>query len=275
MDKELIRRMLKEDIGNGDITSEILIDRGIVARGKIIAKQNGTLAGVEEASRIFAEVGVKSKILKKDGEEIKKGDIVMEVEGPARKILMAERVALNVLMRMSGIATATRRLLELARKENPNVIVAATRKTAPLLLGLDKKAVMIGGGSTHRKNLSEMVLIKDNHLKLVGSVELAVKKAKEAGKTPVEVEVTTIEDAVRAAEAGADIILLDNMSVEEVRRVKDLLNRKGLRKKVKLEASGGIGPENISDYAATGVDIISSSYMTMKAPAIDMSLEIE
>ncbi|MEM1689849.1 MAG: carboxylating nicotinate-nucleotide diphosphorylase [Candidatus Hadarchaeales archaeon] len=275
MDRKLIRQMLKEDVGKGDITSEILIGRKVRAKGKIITKQDGVLAGAEEASRIFAEVGVKSKILRKDGEEIKKGDVVMEVEGPARKILMAERMALNVLMRMSGIATATKKLLELARRKNPNIIIAATRKTAPLLLGLDKKAVMIGGGSTHRKNLSEMILIKDNHLKLVGSVELAVRKAKEAGKTPVEVEVTNIEDAVKAAEAGADIILLDNMSVEEVKEVTKLLKRKGLREKVKLEVSGGIGPENISDYAATGVDVISSSYMTMKAPAIDMSLEIE
>lgn len=275
MRRELIRHMLKEDVGRGDITSEILIDGKARAKGEIIAKQGGVVAGVEEASEVFREVGVEAKILKKDGEEIREGDVIMEVEGPARKILMAERVALNILMRMSGIATATKELLALARRKNPRVVIAATRKTAPLLLGLDKKAVAVGGGSTHRKNLSEMVLIKDNHLKLVGSVELAVKKAKKAGKSPVEVEVTNVEDALRAAEAGADIILLDNMDVKDVRKVVRLLEERGLRKKVKLEVSGGINPKNVSAYAATGVDIISSSYMTMKAPAIDMSLEIE
>lgn len=275
MRRELIRQMLREDAGKGDITSEILIGKNVRARGKIMAKQDGVLAGVEEARAVFAEVGVRARALKRDGEVVRRGDTIMEVEGSARKILLAERVALNILMRMSGIATATRRLLELARRRNRKIVVAATRKTAPLLLGLDKKAVEIGGGYPHRKNLSEQILIKDNHLRLVGSVELAVRKAKADGRTPVEVEVTSPEEAVRAAEAGADIILLDNMSVEDVRRTIRLLKRRGLREKVKLEVSGGIGPENIEAYAATGVDIISSSYMTMKAPAIDMSLEIE
>jgi nicotinate-nucleotide pyrophosphorylase (carboxylating) len=199
----------------------------------------------------------------------------MELKGPARGILAGERVALNLLMRMSGIATATGELIDRARRVNPKIAVSATRKTAPLLTYFDKRAVVVAGGKPHRYNLSEMILIKDNHLRLVGSIEEAVQRAKKVGRGKIEIEVTNARDAVRAARAGADIVMLDNMTPAQVRRTVERLEQEGLRKKVVLEASGGITPSNIAAYAATGVDVISSGYMTMRAPALDMSLRIE
>jgi len=256
--KTLIREMLREDVSKGDVTSRILINPAASATGVIVAKQSGVLAGLEEAKMVFRELGLKVKPLKSDGEKIKPGTAVMLVRGRARNILAGERVALNLLMRMSGIATAT----------------AELRKTAPLSARFDKQAVIVGGGSPHRRNLSEQILIKDNHLRVVGSIEEAVRKAKSAHRGKVEVEACTVSEALSAARAGADIIMLDNMRPKEIQKTVRLLKREGLRDRVVLEASGGINPSNIADYAATGVDIISTSYMTMKAPAIDMSLEL-
>ncbi|MEW6222443.1 MAG: carboxylating nicotinate-nucleotide diphosphorylase [Candidatus Hadarchaeota archaeon] len=274
--KKKIKEMLAEDIGEGDVTSDSIIKPGARASAKIIAKQPGILAGVAEASMVFKELDVAVKKIQPDGSKIRAGGVVMRLDGPARGIFAGERVALNLLMRMSGIATATREMVNLAKKKNPRVLVASTRKTAPLLTRFDKWAVAMGGGATHRYSLSDHVLIKDGHLKLVGSIGGAVRRAKKAVKWgKVEVEVKTAGEAIEAVKSGADVVMFDNMTPIDVKKAVQLLKRKGLRLRVLLEASGGIDPTNIEEYAATGVDIISSSYMTMRAPALDMSLEIK
>jgi nicotinate-nucleotide pyrophosphorylase (carboxylating) len=274
--RKKIREMLAEDIGFGDVTSEALVRPGTMATAEVIAKEAGVLAGVAEATMAFKEIGVKVKAAKSDGAKIKAGDVVMRLEGPARKILAAERVALNLLMRMSGIATATRELIEKARARNPKITIAATRKTAPLLAYFDKRAVAAAGGEPHRYRLSDQILIKDNHLRLVGSVTEAVRHAHRAARrAKIEVEVTSPEEVLEAARAGADMVMLDNMEPPEIVRAIEMLKREGLREKILLEASGRIEPSNIESFAATGVDMISSGYLTMRAPALDMSLEIK
>ena len=274
--RKKIREMLVEDLGSGDVTSDALIQPKTKAIAEVVAKQAGILAGVAEATIAFNEMGVKVKTVKSDGAKIKAGDVVMHLEGPARKILAAERVALNLLMRMSGIATATRELINRARRRNPNVTIAATRKTAPLLTYFDKRAVVAAGGEPHRYRLSDQILIKDNHLRLVSSVAEAVRHVRKTARTAkIEVEVTKPEEVLDAAKAGADIVMLDNMVPAEIVRAIEMLKQEGLRSKVVLEASGKIEPSNVGSFAATGVDIISSGYMTMRGPALDMSLEIK
>lgn len=273
--RKKIREMLAEDLGTGDVTSVSLFGPEVKARAEVIAKKGGVLAGVAEAAMVFKEAGAKVEIVRTDGSNISTGEVVMRLSGKATEILAAERVALNLLMRMSGIATATRELIIKARRKNPKVIIAATRKTPPLISYFDKQAVKAAGGSPHRYHLSDQVLIKDNHLKLIGSITEAVNRVRKSGAMgKIEVEVTSPEEAMEAAKAGADIIMLDNMTPSEDKRAIKMLEREGLRDRVSLEASGGIDPSNVGDYAAAGVDVISSSYMTMRAQAIDMSLEI-
>ncbi len=267
--------MLADDIGFADVTSEALVPTRAIAIAKIVTRQSGILAGVEEAASAFEELGVRVKATKVEGKTIKAGDVLMRLEGQARSIFAAERVALNLLMRMSGVATATREMLKLARKVNPKVVVAATRKTLPRFSYFDKRAVRAGGGDPHRFGLDDCVLIKSPHIKLTGSVKEAVKRARRASFTKkIEIEVGNAKDALEAARSGADIVMLDNMSPTEVKRAIELLKRAGLRERVLIEASGGIKPANVTSYVATGVDIVSSSYMTFKAPALDMNLEI-
>jgi len=275
MVRRKIREMLAEDIGFADITSEALVPEDVRARAEIIVKQPGILAGITEAAIAFDEVGVRAKIVKNDGQRVRPGDIVMQVEGSARGILAAERTALNLLMRMSGVATATREMLERAQKGNPDVVIAATRKTMPLLSYFDKRAIRMGGGDPHRFRLDDCVVVKDNHIRLVGSIDAAVKRARGASfSKKVEIEVNRPKDALDAARAGADIVMLDNMKPADVKRAVKSIAKAGLRERVMLEASGGIDPSNVVGYAASGVDIVSSSYMTLRAPALDMSLEI-
>ena len=267
--------MLAEDLGSGDVTSEALVHREAKARASVIAEQSGVLAGVAEAAMAFKEMHVRVKILKSDGARVKAGDVIMWLDGPARGILAVERVALNLLMRMSGIATMTRELIDRARRRNPKVIIAATRKTAPLLTHFDKRAVVVAGGKPHRYRLSDHILIKDNHIRLVGAIVEAVRLSRKAKRVKVEVEVNKPEDALKAARAGADVVMLDNMTPTGIVRTIKMLEREGLRDKVVLEASGRIGTSNVGSFAATGVDMISSSYMTMRAPALDMNLEVQ
>lgn len=274
--RKKIREMLVEDLGSGDVTSETLVQPKVRARAEVITKQAGVLAGVAEATIAFNEMGVKTITVKSDGAHIKAGDVIMRLEGPAQKILAAERVALNLLMRMSGIATATRDLIDRARRRNPKIAIAATRKTAPLLTYFDKRAVVVAGGKPHRYRLSDHILIKDNHLRLVGSVTEAVRHARRiAPPARIEVEVSKPKEVLGATRAGAGIVMFDNMKPADIKRAIKILEREGLRGRVVLEASGRIEPSNVESFAATGVDVISSGYMTMRAPALDMSLEIK
>ncbi len=265
-------RFLEEDAPFGDVTSEAVIPEGTRARAVIIAKQDGIIAGVEEAKALFEHFGVKVSVKKHDGEEVKKGDVILELEGDARAILLVERTALNVMGRMSGIATEVRRLVEKVKAVNPKVRVAGTRKS--LLKPLDKRAILIGGGEPHRFSLSDAILIKDNHLALV-PLEEAIKRAKSFSVYKVvEVEVESLEDAIKAARAGADVVMLDNMTPEEIAETVEALKREGLRDRVKIEVSGGITPENIEEYAKLDVDVISLGYLTHSVKNFDVSLEI-
>ncbi len=274
--REKIRQMLCEDLGFGDLTTEVLVDPRTVVRARIVSNEEGILAGIPEASLAFKEMGVRILSSKQDGEPLRPGEVVMEVEGPAQGVLKAERVSLNLLMRMSGVATAARMMVEKAKRVAPDVRVAATRKTLPLLTYFDKRAVMVGGGDPHRWRLDDAVLVKKDHLRLVDSVEEAVRRVRRGVSftRKVEVEVTSAEEALAAARAGADVIMLDNVPPSEVRRAVEELKREGLRERVILEVSGGITPENLEEYARAGADVLSSSYMTFRSLAVDMRLEI-
>ncbi|WP_297470579.1 carboxylating nicotinate-nucleotide diphosphorylase [Thermococcus sp.] len=265
-------KFIEEDAPFGDITSEAVIPEGVRAKAVVLAKQEGVIAGVDEAKALFEHFGVKVEVKKRDGEEVRRGDVILELEGEARAILLVERTALNVMGRMSGIATEVRRLVERVKAVNPKVKIAGTRKT--LLRPIDKRAILIGGGEPHRFSLSDAILIKDNHLALV-PLEDAIKRAKAFSVYKViEVEVESLEGALNAAKAGADVVMLDNMTPEEIAKTIEALKREGLRDRVKIEVSGGITPENIEEYAKLDVDVISLGYLTHSVRNFDVSLEI-
>ena len=266
--KKQLLQFLAEDIGKGDITSSLLSKRRISVR--IISRENGIIAGTTYAKEIFKLEECSTKILKKDGSRIKPNQTVMTITGDAEKILMCERTVLNLLTRMSGIATQTN---ELVKKIPKKVKLYATRKTAPGLRYFDKEAVEIGGGNKHRLRLDEMVMIKDNHIAVENSLLSIIKKAKKKYKK-FEVEVENTSDAVLAAKEGAAIIMLDNFSPYQIKNAIKILKNHKLRNKVMLEASGGINSTNISKYGQTGVDIISVGSITNSVKGIDMSLEI-
>ena len=274
---EIIRYMLREDEGFGDITSNSLIPENKIFYAKLISKDDGILAGIEIIKEMFMEYGIKILSSKNDGDEISKGDVLLEVEGNARKILLLERTALNLLMRMSGVATVTNRIVTKVNAINPKIRVAGTRKTAPALQKFDKLAIAIGGGDPHRSALDDMVLIKDNHIAVVGSVKEALELAKSnvSFSKKIEIEVESVEDAVIACENGADIVMFDNMSPEEAKITLDALEEKDLRKDVLIEISGGITEENILDYAPLDVDIISLGSITHQASSLNFSLDMD
>ncbi|MCS7135594.1 MAG: carboxylating nicotinate-nucleotide diphosphorylase [Nitrososphaerota archaeon] len=269
-------KFLEEDLGWGDVTSELLIPEDALGKGVVIAKEPGIMCGGDEAKELADLVNLNVKVLKKDGEPFDKGEVLLELTGSVRNILSVERVLLNLLAHMCGVATHTRRIVEKVRRVNPNVRVAATRKTLPGLRFFEKKAVRIGGGDTHRYDLSSMVLIKDNHIAVLGDVRLAVERAKKLASfaIKVEVEVSNVKDALEAAKGGADIIMLDNMEPSEIKEVIKTLEAAGLRERLLIEASGGITEENVVEYATTGVDIISIGEITHSARSIDISLDV-
>jgi nicotinate-nucleotide pyrophosphorylase (carboxylating) len=272
-----LARLVYEDMGFEDLTTQALIPPSMRIKGRIMAREKGVVAGLELAVSIFQEFSIQTFLKKQDGDRIVPQDVLMEVEGEARSILSVERTVLNLVMRMSGIATLTDRMIHRVQDVNPGIIVAGTRKTTPGLQFFEKNAIRVGGGDTHRYRLDDEVLIKDNHLALVGSVKEAVQKArKHASFTKkIEVEAETLDQAIEAAQVGADIILLDNMSPEEVKLVLSALKDKKLRDKVLVEVSGGINPDNILAYAELEVDVISTGYITHSAPSLDLSLEVD
>lgn len=276
--RESLLSFLREDVGKGDLTSNSIISSYTFARAEIICKANKTtiVCGLEEASMIFEMCKCKTKTLVRDGSMIKKGSIVMEIIGKALSIMKAERTALNLIMRMSGIATETRKFVSSIDDHSISVRIASTRKTAPGLRFFDKKAVAIGGGETHRMRLDDMVLIKDNHISLVGSVEKAIKQARNniGSSIKLECEATTLEEAISAVNMGADIVMLDNFSPTQITRTMDELSKRGIRDKAKLEVSGGIKLRNVKTYAKAKPDIISVGYLTHSPKAVDFSLEV-
>jgi nicotinate-nucleotide pyrophosphorylase (carboxylating) len=274
--EEKLRQMLAEDVGQGDVTAQAVIPPNLTVKAIVVAKEEGVAAGIEEVTILAEYLGLKVKAKVADGEKIKSKQVLMEISGDAQAILSAERTMLNLLSRMSGIATATRTLTEKLEKAGAKARIAATRKSAPGLLYFDKRAVVIGGGDPHRLHLDDMVLIKDNHVAIVGSPEEAVKKAKAnvSFTKKIEVEVTKVSDVLKAAQAGADAIMLDNFSIRQVKEAVALLEKAGFLGKVVVEASGGITAENIMDYAMARVDVISMGELTHSVKALDISLEI-
>ena len=272
----IIDLALAEDISHGDVTSEALIPSELQGKASILVKAQGVLAGSEVAKGVFLRVdpSLKVEVLIKDGAKINPGDIIATIEGRVISILKAERVALNFLQRLSGIASETAQYVAKTRGFTANI--TDTRKTTPGLRLLEKYAVRMGGGQNHRFHLGDGILIKDNHLAALRALGMSLKdiiaKAKENAPQglKVEVEVNTVQEALDAAEAGADIIMLDNMNPEEMHRVVNLMPSH-----VKTEASGGITLENVRAAAMTGVDIISIGALTHSPKALDISLELE
>jgi len=273
--EEKLKQILADDIGLGDVTSSAIVPANLIVNAEVIAKEAGIIAGIEEATLLAEFLGLAVKVMVVDGEQIKRKQVLMNVSGDAQTILSIERTLLNLLSRMSGIATKTHSLIEKLERAKVKAKIAATRKSAPGLLYFDKKAVTLGGGDTHRLHLDDMVMIKDNHLSIVGSVEEAVKRAKTHASfaKKIEVEVTNTKDAVMAAKAGADIVMLDNFSPKQAKDAAHTLRKEGFSA-ILLEVSGGITSENLLEYAAAQVDIISLGELTHDARALDISLEI-
>jgi nicotinate-nucleotide pyrophosphorylase (carboxylating) len=273
---EKLKQLLAEDVGQGDVTSAAIVPAELTVEAAVMAKEAGIAAGIEEVGILAKSLGLSVKAEVVDGEKIRNGQTLMKISGDARTVLSAERTMLNLLSRMSGIATATRRLAEKLQKANLTAKIAATRKTAPGLSYFDKKAVLIGGGDPHRLRLDDMVLVKDNHVAIAGSVEKAVKKAKQNASfsKKIEAEVTSVTDALKAAEAGAEIVMLDNFSPKQIKEAVKALKKAGFFGKVLLEASGGITEQNLLEYASAQVDIISMGTLTHSVKALDISLEI-
>jgi len=274
--EEKIRKSLEEDLGQGDITTLLTVPEGTIVEAKVVVKEAGVIAGIEEALTLLESFNLQASALVSDGAKVEGKTTLLKIVGDARTLLSIERTLLNMLARMSGIATATSRLVEKVRSAGYKARIACTRKVAPGLLYFDKRAVMLGGGDTHRLHLDDLILIKDNHLAVVGSVSKAVKKVRKAVSfsKKIEVEVSTVNEALEAAEAGVDILMLDNFSPQQVKEAIALLKEKRLRNKVLVEASGGINEQNILEFAAAGVDILSLGEITDSAKALDMSLEV-
>jgi len=258
-----VERWLREDLGHHDVTNDVPGS----TEGRLVANETGVVAGLDAAVAVFDYLGCDADAVVSSGDRVEPGDVALRAAGDAQSVLRAERVAVNVAGHASGVATKTRRAVDAAREVSDAVEIAATRKTTPGLRGVEKRAVVAGGGDTHRLDLSHMVMVKDNHVVEMG-LESAIRHFRERKSfaTKLEVEVESPADAPRAADAGADIVLLDNMTPAETERAVDLLDGAAL-----AEASGGITVEDVTAYAATGVDVISMGSLTHSAPSLDYS----
>lgn len=274
MDK-IIEYMLAEDEGFGDITSNAVVEEGKTVTGSIVSKDEGILAGIDIIRELFEEYGVKVSFWMKEASRISNGDVLMSFKGDARTILLLERTALNLSMRMSGVATAANRYADLVK--DYDVRVAGTRKTSPAIAKFDKHALKVGGADTHRFSLDDMVLIKDNHIATCESPLEALLKAKKntSFSKKIEIEVETLDDAVDCVKNGADIVMLDNMNPSEVKKVIDSLNDLNIRQNSLIEVSGGITDDTIIDYAKLGVDVISIGALTHSSRSLNFSLRID
>ena len=268
----IIKTALLEDINYLDTTTDYLIDEEQENTARFLAKADGVLCGIDVALRVFTilqEQGFEAKVYKHDGDILEKGDIIAEIHGKTRTLLKGERTALNLLQHMSGVATATRQAVKAV--EGTNASIADTRKTLPGLRPLQKYAVTVGGGKNHRYNLSDAAMLKDNHVDAGGGIASAVAKLRQklGHMTKIELEVRNLDELGQALEAGVDVIMLDNMSCEEMREAVAITNGRAL-----LEASGGITAETLRAIAETGVDIISMGALTHSVTAFDISLKI-
>ncbi|MBR1563000.1 MAG: carboxylating nicotinate-nucleotide diphosphorylase [Ruminococcus sp.] len=269
---DIIKTALNEDINYIDVTTDLLVDENAVSTAKYVSKDEGVLCGIDIAMRVFTLIDPETKfeILIHDGERVKKGDIIARITGKTRVLLKGERTALNLVQHMSGIATATNKLVQLT--EGTKASIADTRKTLPGLRAIQKYAVTVGGGRNHRYNLSDCVMLKDTHLDAYGSITNAVKALREKlGHTvKIEVEVGTLEELKEALETGVEIIMLDNMSCELMAEAVKIADGRA-----KLEASGNVSEQTVRAIAQTGVDIISVGAITHSVKAFDISMKIE
>ncbi|AZR74660.1 nicotinate-nucleotide diphosphorylase (carboxylating) [Anoxybacter fermentans] len=268
---DIIRIGLKEDLGTGDVTTDSVVPEDHWSEAYITAKEEGVVAGLPLAQKIFEYIDphLRFEAIRKDGDRVKFGDHLAKITGATRSILKGERLALNFLQRLSGIATKTAYYKSLV--EDYSVRIVDTRKTTPGLRILEKYAVRVGGGHNHRMGLYDAVMIKDNHIEAAGDIRTAVELARKAipHTMKIEVEVEDLEGVKEALEAGADIIMLDNMSLEMMKKAVEMINGRAI-----IEASGGITDENIKDVAATGVDVISMGALTHTVKSLDISLNI-
>jgi nicotinate-nucleotide pyrophosphorylase (carboxylating) len=268
--REIVRRALAEDFGWGDVTTETVIDRDQKARGLLLAKSPSVIAGLDIASEAFRQLdpGLIVEIRCKDGDRCEPLTVIAEYRGQASALLTAERTALNFVQRLSGIATLTRQFVDAAEGR---IVVLDTRKTTPLLRALEKYAVRAGGGVNHRGGLDEGILIKDNHVRLAGGVEKAVTRMRKGNREmPTEVEAQTLDEVDEALRAGAEIVLLDNMTTSDIVEAV-----KRCRGRAQTEISGGVTLPRMRELAATGADYVSIGALTHSAPAVDLSFEIE
>jgi nicotinate-nucleotide pyrophosphorylase (carboxylating) len=268
--RNVLRRALEEDIGHGDITTAFTVPEGRIARALLVSKGNFIVAGMPFAREVFhiLDPGIDFKAFREEGSKVTKGDIMAEISGDARVLLSCERVSLNILQRLCGIATLTSAFVK--KVKGTGVKIVDTRKTTPGLRYMEKYAVRMGGGSNHRFGLYDGILIKDNHIEAVGGIAAAVSSARQAHHlSKIEVEVENLNEVKEAIHAGADVIMLDNMTVEDMKQAVDMA--KG---KVIFEASGNMSLDRVRDVAETGVDLISIGALTHSAPAADISMKI-
>lgn len=270
-------KLLYEDVGQGDITSHAIIPKKTNIEAVIISKEEALVAGIEEFSILANFFDLKFTANVSDGSKIVKNQTIISIYGDALTILALERTILNLMSRMSGIATITNKLVTKLQNLKINTRIAATRKTVPGLNYFDKKAVLIGGGDIHRMNLADLVLIKDNHIVVAGSIQKAIDRVKKrtSFSKKIEVEVTNFDEMLYAAKAGVDIIMLDNFTPAKIKKAMFLLKKEGYRENVLIEASGGITQKNYLEYASTQVDIISMGSLTHNVKSIDLTLEIK
>lgn len=269
-----LKSFLQEDVRSGDLTSELTVPADKTAIATIYAKEKAILAGIEEIAAIAEFSGLEYEVLTYEGNWTQARQPVIRLKGNARTLLAVERLCLNIVMRMSGIATKTYKMVAEARRGNPKVRVAATRKTTPGFRYFEKRAVVVGGGDPHRYSLDDMILIKNNHITAAGGVKEAVSAARRAVSfsKKISCEARTLQEALEAINAGADIVLLDNFKAEDVGGVVKVLEKEGLRDKVLLEVSGGMTEDNAQAYARTGIDVISSGSLTHSYNAADFNM---
>jgi nicotinate-nucleotide pyrophosphorylase (carboxylating) len=271
---ETLKKFIDEDVRSGDLTTRLTVPKETNALATIYAKERAVLAGIEEVAAIAEFSNLECEVLAFEGNWVDPQTRVMRLKGSARTLLTIERVCLNIVQRMSGIATKVNRMVSVAREGNPKIKVAATRKTTPGFRFFEKRAVVVGGGDTHRYALDDMVLIKNNHITAAGGVREAVSAAREgvSFSKKISCEARTLQEAQEAIGAGADIILLDNFKPKDVEGVVEILTSGGLREKVILEVSGGVSEENAKEYAATGVDVLSSGALTHSFKSADFNM---
>jgi nicotinate-nucleotide pyrophosphorylase (carboxylating) len=273
---ETLKRFIAEDVRSGDLTTEITISEEESAIATIYAREKAVLAGTEEVAAIAEFSGLSYELLAFEGNWVEPQDPIIRLGGKARTLLTIERVCLNIIQRMSGVATKTYRMVSAVHEINPTIKVACTRKTTPGFRFFEKRAVVVGGGDPHRYALDDMVLIKNNHVTAAGGVHAAVSaaRARVSFSKKISCEARTLQEVQEAIGAGADIVLLDNFKPKDVGGVIEVLEQDGVRKKVLLEASGGIDETNIREYARYKVDIISSGALTHSYNAVNFNMRL-